>query len=113
MGTWTAKPFSASSAMASAPFASSSRGSRGRLVEQDLIVAEVAEAVGLAEGETGVRAVLAALARLEPVSVSRLSRVAALPVPIVASVCGELRKRQVVAQARPAQLTAAGRDLFG
>jgi predicted methyltransferase len=83
------------------------------LAERDAIVAEVAEAVGLAEGENGVRAVLAALARLEPVSVSRISRVAALPVPIVASVCGELRKRQVVAQQRPAQLTAAGRDLFG
>ena len=73
---------------------------------------EVAAAVGLFEAEGGVRAVLAALARLEPVSTRRLSRAVALPVPIVASVCGELRKRGVVADERPAQLTAAGRALF-
>ncbi len=59
-----------------------------------------------------MRSVLAALARLEPVSTRRLSRAVALPVPIVASVCGELRKRGVVADERPAQLTAAGRALF-
>src|SRR5207237_8740015 len=34
------------------------------------------------------------------------------PVPIVASVCGELRKRSVVAEERPARLTPAGRALF-
>ena len=66
---------------------------------------EVAGAVGLAEGEPGVRSVLAALARLEPVSIRRISRTCGLPVPIVASVCGELRKRGVVAAERPAQLT--------
>lgn len=77
------------------------------------IVAEVAAAVGLREGEPGVRAVLAALARLEPVSTRRLSRAVELPVPIVASVCGELRKRGVVAEARPTQLTEAGRSRFG
>ena len=64
-----------------------------RLAERDRIVREVAAAVGLAEGERGVRAVLAAVARLEPVSTRRLSRTVDLPVPIVASVCGELRKR--------------------
>ena len=36
----------------------------------------------------GVRAVLDAVARLEPVSVRRLSRAVELPVPIVAAVCG-------------------------
>ena len=73
---------------------------------------EVAAAVGLTEGEPGVLAVLAALARLEPVSIRRISRAVDLPVPIVASVCGELRKRSVVAHERPAQLTRAGRALF-
>ena len=76
------------------------------------IVAEVAAAVGLAEGEAGVDAVIAALARLEPVSTRRLSRTVELPVPIVAAVCGELRKRGVVAEERPAQLTRTGRRIF-
>jgi predicted methyltransferase len=82
------------------------------LTEEHRIVREVAAAVGLAEGERGVRAVLATLARLEPVSTRRISRAAALPVPLVAAVCGELRKRSVVAEQRPAQLTAIGRELF-
>jgi N4-bis(aminopropyl)spermidine synthase len=82
------------------------------LAEERRIVREVAVAVGLAEGEAGVRAVLATLARLEPVSIRRISRAAELPVPIVASVCGELRKRSVVAEQRPAQLTRRGRELF-
>jgi hypothetical protein len=76
------------------------------------ITREVAAAVGLAEGEAGVRSVLAALSRLEPVSIRRLSRAVELPVPIVAAICGELRKRAVVARERPAQLTARGRALF-
>jgi hypothetical protein len=82
------------------------------LAEERRIVREVAGAVGLAEGERGVRAVLAALVRLEPVSTRRLSRATELPVPIVAAVCGELRKRAVVAEERPGQLTPAGRELF-
>lgn len=77
------------------------------------IVADVAAAVGLAEGEPGVRAVLSVLARLEPVSTRRISRAVELPVPLVAAICGELRKRDVVAAARPAQLTPYGRRLFG
>ena len=76
------------------------------------IVRDVAAAVGLAEGEVGVRSVVAALARLEPVSIRGISRTVELPVPIVASICGELRKRDVVAEERPAQLTPAGRRLF-
>lgn len=83
------------------------------MTEDRRIVAEVAAAVGLAEGEAGVDAILAALARLEPVSTRRLSRTVELPVPIVASVCGELRKRAVVAEERPAQLTKGGRQLYG
>jgi predicted methyltransferase len=76
------------------------------------IVRDVAAAVGLAEGEPGVRAVIATLTRLEPVSIRRISRAVELPVPIVAAICGELRKRAVVAEERPAQLTTAGRGLF-
>jgi len=82
------------------------------LAEGDRVVCEVAAAVGLAEGEAGVRAVIAALVRLEPVSIRRIARAVALPVPIVAAVCGELRRRCVVAEERPAQLTTRGRELF-
>jgi predicted methyltransferase len=81
--------------------------------ESSRIVREVAEAVGLAEGDRGVRAVVAAVVRLGPVSTRRLSRTVDLPVPIVASVCGELRKRGVVAKERPTRLTPAGKTLFG
>lgn len=82
------------------------------LADGRAIVQDVAAAVGLAEGEAGVRAVLATLARLEPVSIRRISQTVELPVPIVAAVCGELRKRLVVAEERPARLTPAGRRLF-
>jgi N4-bis(aminopropyl)spermidine synthase len=82
------------------------------LAEAGRIVRDVAAAVGLAEGEPGVRAVLGALARLEPVSTRRLSRAVELPVPLVAAVCGELRKRSVVSEQRPARLTGLGRALY-
>jgi predicted methyltransferase len=82
------------------------------LADERTLVFEVAGAVGLAEGEPGVRAVISALARLEPVSIRRISRASGLPVPIVAAVCGELRKRHVVAHERPARLTEVGRELF-
>lgn len=78
----------------------------------DPVVEEVARAVGLAEGARGVEAVLAALARLEPVSVRVLGRAADLPVPIVAAVCGELRRRGLVAEERPARFTLEGRRRF-
>ena len=77
------------------------------------ILRDVASAVGLVEGERGVRVLLAALARLEPVSTRGLSRTVNLPVPIVASICGELRKRSIVSSERPTQLTPLGRELFG
>jgi N4-bis(aminopropyl)spermidine synthase len=79
----------------------------------DAVVEEVARAVSLAEGSRGVEAVLAALVRLEPVSVRALSRAADLPVPIVAAVCGELRKRGQVSETRPVQFTLEGRRRFG
>ncbi len=82
------------------------------MTEERRIVRDVAAAVGLAEGEQGVRTVLATLARLEPISTRRISREAELPVPIVAAVCGELRKHSVVAEERPTRLTVTGRELF-
>ncbi len=75
----------------------------------DVIAFEVARAVRLAEGVHGVEAVITALSRLEPVSVRALARAADLPVPIVAAVCGELRKRGVVSEERPVQFTIEGR----
>jgi predicted methyltransferase len=75
-------------------------------------VLEVASAVGLVEGARGVESVLAALARLEPASVRSLARAADLPVPIVAAVCGELRRRGHVSETRPVQFTLEGRRRF-
>ncbi len=79
----------------------------------DRLVEDVARAVGLAEGARGVEALLAALARLEPVSVRALGRAADLPVPIVAAICGELRRSGHVSELRPVQFTLAGRRRFG
>lgn len=78
----------------------------------DAIVTEVAAAVGLAEGESGVRDVLRAVARAEPVPTSQVSRTAQLPVPIVTAVCNELRKRGVIDRTRPVRLTDQARDLL-
>lgn len=82
-------------------------------MNDDAILGEVAAAVGLREGVAGVRDVVRATARFEPVAVRKLSRAAALPVPIVSAICNELRKREVVARERPVRLTALGRALFG
>ena len=78
----------------------------------DAIVGEVAAAVGLAEGESGVRDVLRAVAKAEPVPTSQVSRTAQLPVPIVTAVCNELRKRGVIDRTRPIRLTDQARDLL-
>jgi N4-bis(aminopropyl)spermidine synthase len=78
-------------------------------MDVDALVAEVAAAVGLAEGPAGVADVLRVIARHEPVAAREVSRRAELPVPIVVAVCNELRKRGVVDRARPVQLTPAGR----
>jgi len=78
-------------------------------MDVDAVVAEVAAAVGLAEGPAGVADVLRVIARHEPVAAREVSRRAELPVPIVVAVCNELRKRGVVDRARPVRLTAAGR----
>jgi predicted methyltransferase len=80
-------------------------------VDPQALLDEVAVEVMLLEGEAGVREVIGIVAALEPVSVRRISRASDLPVPIVAAICGELRKRGVVARERPVQLTPSGRDL--
>lgn len=82
------------------------------LMDMDSVTGDVASAVGLAEGPSGVSDVLRAIARSEPVAVREVSRMAELPVPIVAAVCNELRRRGVVDRARPVRLTAAGRELL-
>lgn len=79
----------------------------------DALAREVATAVRLAEGEAGIRDVVRAVRRLEPVSTRTLSRATGLPVPIVAAIAGELRQRGVVAPERPTRLTPYGRRLFG
>ena len=70
-------------------------------MDVDVIAAEVASAVGLAEGPAGVRDVLRVIAHHEPVPTREVGRLAELPVPIAAAVCNELRKRGVVDRARP------------
>src|SRR5258708_36110860 len=75
----------------------------------DTVVAEVAAAVGLAEGEPGIRDILAAVLSAEPAAVREVARLAELPVPIVAAACNELRRRGVVDSQRPVRLTAGGR----
>jgi predicted methyltransferase len=78
-------------------------------MDVDAVAAEVAAAVGLAEGPAGVADVLRVIARHEPVAAREVSRRTELPVPIVAAICNELRKCGVVSRARPVQLTPAGR----
>jgi len=78
-------------------------------MDVDTAVTEVAAAVGLAEGEAGIRDILSALLTAEPAAVREVARLAELPVPIVAAACGELRKRGIVDTQRPVRLTAAGR----
>ncbi len=80
-------------------------------MDVDTAVTEVAVAVGLAEGEAGIRDILAALLTAEPAAVREVARLAELPVPIVAAACGELRKRGIVDTQRPVRLTAGGRDI--
>jgi len=82
-------------------------------MDVDAVVAEVASAVGLAEGESGVRDILRAVARGEPVAAREVSRSAELPVPLVTAVCNELRKRGVVDRGRPVRLTPEGRAALG
>lgn len=82
-----------------------------RSTPADSVLTEVADAVRLQEGPPGVRSVLRALRRLAPASTKELSRATGLPVPIVAALGNELRRRGLVTEARPSRLTEAGADL--
>ncbi len=82
------------------------------MIDLDAVVADVAGAVGLAEGQSGVRDVLRAIAASEPVAVREVSRTAELPVPIVAAICSELRKRGILAADRPVRLSPSSRQLL-
>ena len=81
-------------------------------MDVDVVATEVASAVGLAEGPAGVMDVLRVISRAEPVAAREVSRLAELPVPSVAAVCNELRKRGVVDRTRPVRLTPAGRAVL-
>jgi N4-bis(aminopropyl)spermidine synthase len=78
-------------------------------MDVDSAVTGVAAAVGLAEGEAGIRDILAAVLAAEPAAVRDVARLAELPVPIVAAVCNELRKRGIVDTRRPVRFTDGGR----
>jgi N4-bis(aminopropyl)spermidine synthase len=77
------------------------------------IVADVAGAVALAEGEAGVLDVVRTVARGGSGSVRAISRSTELPVPLVSAICNELRRHGVVAREPPVRLTPRGLDLFG
>jgi N4-bis(aminopropyl)spermidine synthase len=79
-------------------------------MDVDEVVTEVAAAVGLAEGESGIRDILSAVLTAEPAAVREIARLAELPVPIVAATCNELRKRGIVDTQRPVRFTASGRE---
>ena len=76
------------------------------------LLSEVAGAVGLAEGDAGVRRVLIAIRQLAPASTRSVSRQTGLPVPVVAAVNNELRARGVVTRDRPSRLTDNGLALL-
>jgi N4-bis(aminopropyl)spermidine synthase len=80
-------------------------------LDPEVVAADVAAAVGLAEGPAGVRAVVREIARGAG-STRAVGRAASLPLPVVAAICGELRTRGVLTVDRPARLTAAGRTAF-
>ncbi|MFE9673407.1 GNAT family N-acetyltransferase [Streptomyces sp. NPDC006259] len=75
------------------------------------MLTEVADAVRLQEGPPGVRSVLRALRRLAPASTRDISRATGLPVPIVAALGNELRRRDLLTAERPSRLTQAGLDV--
>ncbi|MEU5977741.1 bis-aminopropyl spermidine synthase family protein [Streptomyces sp. NPDC047315] len=75
------------------------------------VLYEVADAVGLQEGAPGVRGVLAAFRRLGAPAVRDVSRATSLPVPLVAAVAGEFRKRGLLSKERPSRLTPEGTAL--
>jgi len=77
------------------------------------VLSDVAAAVGLREGRSGVEEVLRRLAGGEGAAARDLSRRTGLPVPLVAAVCGELRRAGLLTGDRPARLSALGRRVAG
>src|SRR5579859_6559694 len=77
------------------------------------VLADVATAAGLREGPRGVEEVLRRLAARPAAATRELSRLTGLPVPVVAAVCGELRRLGLLTRDRPARLSEAGRELAG
>ena len=75
------------------------------------LLAGVAAAAGLREGPRGVEDVLRRLAGRPGAATRELSRLTGLPVPVVAAVCGELRRLGLLTTDRPARLSDAGRAL--
>src|SRR5260370_19036320 len=67
----------------------------------DAVVADVASAVGLAEGRSGVGHVLRAIARNEPLALREPRRTAELPGPIAAAGWKQLAQPRVVGPAQP------------
>jgi predicted methyltransferase len=77
------------------------------------VLSGVAATVGLREGEQGVEDVLRHLALVDAAPTRALSRRTGLPVPVVAAVCGELRRLGLLLPDRPARLSEPGRELAG
>lgn len=75
------------------------------------LLSGVAAAAGLREGPRGVEDVLRRLAGRPGAATRELSRLTGLPVPVVAAVCGELRRQGLLTADRPARLSEAGRAL--
>lgn len=80
--------------------------------ELPALLAAVAGAVGLQEGEAGVERVLRALHALAPASTKAVSRQIGLPLPLVAAVQNELRSRGLLSKDRPSRLTDSGLALI-
>jgi predicted methyltransferase/DNA-directed RNA polymerase subunit RPC12/RpoP len=82
------------------------------IADLERICHEVAQAARLQEGDLGVRRILLAVVELDKAPTRAVSARVQLPLPIVAAVLGELRRRQVLTTDRPSMLTPYGRSLL-
>src|SRR2546429_4470823 len=82
-----------------------------RISSEAALLDQIAAAVDLQEGASGVRRVLRAISELDQASAKAVSNRAGLPVPIVAAVNNELRSRGVLDTQRPSRLTERGAAL--
>jgi N4-bis(aminopropyl)spermidine synthase len=81
---------------------------RDGLADAHQVLAAVAQAVSLQEGEAGVLRVLRVLAGPGPSATRAVSRASGLPVPVVAAVQNELRSRGFLTRLKPAALSPEG-----